>query len=44
MYEAVCLKAVCLKGFLGVAFMVKNQTKSSLQGRDCEESVSVLKG
>ena len=40
----MCLKAVCLKGFFEATFMVKNQTESSLQGGDCEESVSVLGG
>ena len=40
----MCLKTVCLKGFFKAAFMVKNQTESSLQGGDCEESISVLEG
>ena len=40
----MCLKAVCLKGLFKETFMVKNQTESSLQGGDCEESVSILGG
>lgn len=33
-----------LKGFFEAVFMVKNQTESNLQGGDCEESDSVLRG
>ena len=40
----MCLKAVRLKGFFEAAFMVKNQTESSLQGGDFEESYSIFRG